>query len=160
MLEKKSKSQQKPHKKLILHPRKLRKITTKTCVFWNLLKSSKVIWDCTKWNYILFTKYFKPYWHLTWLEIKIQTTKLICFKPWNKYWKSTYEYSVGKKNSNKYEVTFFHVFLFGNGLNKFQFKKIQVTTYDLLNLKLSFLNQIKLIIVLKICINTKHMYVC
>jgi hypothetical protein len=60
---------------------------------------------------------------------------------------------------HKYEKTFFHVFLFGNGLN-FQFKTIQVTTYDLWNLKLSFLNQIKLIIVPKICINTKQMYVC
>jgi hypothetical protein len=60
---------------------------------------------------------------------------------------------------NKFEKIFFHVFLFGNGLNKFQFGIVHVMTYNLWNLKLSYpklsyLNQFQWIIVIEIIIKT------
>ncbi len=57
-----------------------------------------------------------------------------------------------KKNLKQTQIqnTHFHVFLFGNNLNKFQFGIVRMTTYNLWNLKLSYLNQLHGIIVTKI----------
>jgi hypothetical protein len=51
---------------------------------------------------------------------------------------------------HRFGKTPFHGFLFENGQNKFHFAIIQVTTYDLWNLKLSYLNQLEWIIITNI----------